>query len=106
MSQKVGDARPETLEDTTIRDIHNILEPYYEVALDRFVDNVRMQVVDHYLISGPKSPLKLFSPIFVARLDAVQLESIAGEELIVKQTRANLEKDISLLKEGMRILRF
>lgn len=64
-----------------------------------------MQAADFYLLVGPDTPLKLFSPKFVAGLTAAQLEDIAGEEVGMKRKRAKLEKEMELLKEGMRILR-
>lgn len=54
---------------------------------------------------GPEIPLKLFSPKFVASLTTAQLEDIAGEGLGMKRRRAELENEIELLEEGMRILR-
>lgn len=87
-----------------VREIHDILHAYYKLALKRFVDNVRMQVADHFLVTGPKTPLTLFSPEFVAAMPATQLEEIAGEELYVKNHRANLESLIKQLKEGKKIL--
>ncbi|RYO90908.1 hypothetical protein DL766_001482 [Monosporascus sp. MC13-8B] len=41
--------------------IHDDLEAYYRVAYKRFVDNVFSQAVDYKLLSGPESPLRLFS---------------------------------------------
>ncbi|KAK6065239.1 dynamin family protein [Seiridium cupressi] len=89
----------------TVREIHDILRSYYNVARKRFVDNVRMQVADHFLVTGPSAPLKVFSPTFVSTLSAAQLDSVAGEELAVRRQRRELEKRMELLEEGRRILR-
>lgn len=66
--------------DHVIFEIHDILRSYYKVALKRFMDNVRMQVADHFLVTGTETPLKLFSPTFVAAMTTAQLEEVAGEE--------------------------
>jgi hypothetical protein len=87
----------------TILEIHDILESYYKVACKRFVDNVRMQVCDFHLVTGPETPLSLFSPTFVAKLSADELEEIASESVAVKSKRAHLEKEIAQLTEAMSI---
>jgi hypothetical protein len=88
-----------------IEDLRDILECYYEIARTRFVDNVRMQVADTTLVTGPNSPLRLFSPRFAAGLTAEQLEEVAGEDPSVKTRRAALEKEIQRLEGAKKILR-
>lgn len=61
------------------QDIHDILKSYYKVARKRFVDNVYLQAVDHFLLSGPESPLAVFCERWVVMLDREKLEDIAGE---------------------------
>ena len=51
-----------------VRDIHDILRSYYKVARKRSVDNVVSQATDHFLVTGPETPLNLFSPMFVSGL--------------------------------------
>lgn len=88
----------------TVRDIHDILESYYKVARKRFVDNICMQATDGYLVSGPESPLRVLSPIFVGQLTSNQLEAIAGEDTTSIQRRRELHKEIESLQEGRRVL--
>lgn len=90
--------------DHVVREIHDILEAYYKVARKRFVDNLCMQAADYHLVTGPHAPLKLFSPTFVDRLTAEQLEDIAGEGPSTKRKRAALEKEIGDLEAGRKIL--
>ncbi|KAI0198155.1 dynamin GTPase [Astrocystis sublimbata] len=97
-SQPIGNV------DHVIFEIHDILRSYYKVALKRFVDNVRMQVADHLLVAGPKTPLQLFDPAFVTKLTDAHLEDVAGEEPNVRRKRAALEKELQLLKQGKKIL--
>jgi hypothetical protein len=80
--------------DHSIQEIHDILHSYYKVARKRFVDNVRMQAVDHLLVAGSDTPLTLFSLSFVTNMTAAQLEEIAEEEVVVKRRRELLEKEI------------
>ena len=87
-----------------VQDIHDILFSYYKVARKRFVDNVCMLAVDHFLVSGPETPLTLFSPAFVSRLTTEQLETIAGEEQSTKRKRRQLKKEIHSLEAGKKIL--
>jgi len=88
----------------TISDLHDILKAYYKVARKRFVDNVCMQASDHYLVNGPDTPVKVFSPKFVSGLSDEQLEAIAGEEVGMRRKRAQLKRDIENLEKGRRVL--
>ncbi|VUC37095.1 unnamed protein product [Clonostachys rosea] len=92
--------------EQVVQEIHDILKSYYELSRKRFVDNVRMQAADHFLVTGPNTPLKLFSPRFVSGLTPSQLDEIVGEEQNAKRQRDRLEKEIGLLKECMTILRW
>ncbi|OJD31257.1 dynamin family protein [Diplodia corticola] len=88
----------------TVQDLHDILKSYYKVARKRVVDNLVMQGAMYRLISGPKTPLKLFSPAFVSQMSPEQLEEVAGEEPSVKSRRAQLLKEQEDLEKGRRIL--
>jgi hypothetical protein len=88
----------------TIQDIHDILESYYKVALKRFVDNVCMQAADHFLVSGPAAPMKLFSPSWVNGFSNEKLEEIVGEEPKTKRRRRQLHKEIDELEAGRKVL--
>lgn len=90
--------------DHTIRDLHDILKSYYKVARKRFVDVVCMQAVDHYLITGPAAPVKLFSPSFVSGLKEDQLDRIAGEDISTRRKREELRREIENLTNGKKIL--
>ena len=92
-------------DEHVIQELHDILESYYKVARKRFVDNLRKQTGDHFLVSGPKTPLKLFSPDFVIGLSKDQMEEAVGEDRQVKRERAPLEKTIKELEEAMKIIR-
>lgn len=86
-------------------EIHDILCSYYKVARKRFVDNVYHQAIDHYLLTGPLSPLVVFSQEWVIKLKAEQLETIASESITTKERRATLTTTINDLEMAMRILR-
>ncbi|WPH01631.1 Hypothetical protein R9X50_00448100 [Acrodontium crateriforme] len=87
-----------------VLEIHDILEAYYKVALKRFTDNVAMQAADNFLINGPVTPLKLFSPAFVAALSEEQLAAICEEDNGLKRKRNNLEKKIQDLQMAKKII--
>lgn len=88
----------------TVRDIHDILNSYYKVARKRFVDNICIQGTDYHLITGPDTPLRVFSPEFVVELSAERLAVVAGEDTTSIQQRKSIEKEIESLMEGRRIL--
>jgi hypothetical protein len=88
----------------TVRDIHDILNSYYKVARKRFVDTVCMQATDYHLVTGPDTPLGVFSSGFVVDLTNDQLEMIAGEDKTSIQRRRAIAKEIESLMEGRRIL--
>lgn len=91
-------------EDHVIQDLHDILQSYYKVALKRFVDNMCMHAADHHLITGPDTPLKLFSSAFIASMTPEQIEDIAGEDAVTKRKRLALKKEMRELEAGRRIL--
>ncbi|KAK4457687.1 P-loop containing nucleoside triphosphate hydrolase protein [Cladorrhinum samala] len=88
-----------------IRDeIHENLQAYYQVASKRFIDYVYLQAVDHHLLSGPDSPLRLFSERWVLDLNAAQLAAIAGENRHITTQRQNLKMKADDLREALKIL--
>lgn len=86
-------------------EIHDILWSYYRVARKRFVDNVFQQAVDHCLLTGPMSPLAVFTQEWVIALEAEQLETIARESPVTRDRRAVLTRKIQDLETAVRILR-
>lgn len=88
----------------TVCDLHDILRSYYKVARKRFVDNVCMQAADFHLVTGPDTPVRVFSPAFVLDLTAEQLETIAGEDALTKRKRAEFIREIDSLEKGKKML--
>lgn len=88
----------------TVQDLHDILLSYYKVALKRFTDNVAAQAAVYHLLTGPSTPLGLFSPSLVGRLPPEELESIVGEAPSVKRRREQLVKEIESLAEAKTIV--
>lgn len=84
--------------------IHDVLNAYYKIASQRFVDNVFNQVVDYILLSGPDSPLGLFSDEWVLGLDSERLGAMVGEARWIREERHALQKKIADLSLAMRIL--
>jgi hypothetical protein len=75
-----------------IQEIHDVLESYYMVAMKRFVDTVCMKVSDCYILTGKKSPLRVFGIAFVSQLSATQLDLIAREDVSTKQLSEEFEE--------------
>lgn len=84
--------------------IHDTLEAYYKVAYKRFVDNIFNQAVSYKLLSGPDSPLRLFSEQWVLSLDAKKLLVVAGESRLTRERREKLKKEIQDLEAAIQIL--
>ena len=63
-------------DDRVVEDTHDILKAYYEVALDRFIDNVWNQAIKKYVL-GPDGPSRVFSPQHVGGLKGAREEEIA-----------------------------
>ncbi|KAF5578625.1 interferon-induced GTP-binding Mx [Fusarium pseudocircinatum] len=95
----------ETTLNSTRRDIHNVLHTFYEIARSRFVDVVCQQVIDHFLLHAPSGPLSVLSQDVVLRMTAEELETIAGEDMLSRDRREKLTRDVANLKEALKVLR-
>lgn len=63
-----------------------------------------MQAADYQLVTGPDTPVKVFSPEFVSELTDEQLDSIAGESVATRRKRAELRREIDSLNKGKALL--
>ena len=90
--------------DHTTGEIHDILLLYYKVAHKRFADNVYDQAVDHILLRGEESPLRVFCHEWVIGLYPEQLEAIAGEKPGIRERRKALIKKIEDLEAAIKYL--
>lgn len=86
-------------------DIHDILQAYYSLAAERFIDNVFHLAVDHCLLHGPDSPLQVFNQDWVISLEPEQLERIVGETKSAKGRRSALMKKLNELSNALKILK-
>ncbi|VUC38166.1 unnamed protein product [Clonostachys rosea] len=86
-------------------EIHDIVRAYYQLALDRFIDNIFQLAVDYSLLHGPDSPLKVFTQEWVINLEPEQLERIVGESKVAKKRRLKLAKKIQDLSSALKILK-
>ncbi|KAK5188467.1 hypothetical protein LTR96_011422 [Exophiala xenobiotica] len=86
-------------------EIHDILWSYYKVARKRFVDDVYRQAVDNCLLTGPMSPLAVFTQEWVIALDAEKLARIAQEVSVTRARREALTRKFLDLETAVRILR-
>ncbi|KAK8172501.1 P-loop containing nucleoside triphosphate hydrolase protein [Phyllosticta citrichinensis] len=86
-------------------DILDALMSYYKVSRKRFVDVICQQVVFHLLLEGDGSPLKVFDPELIMKLDDEHLEQIAGEDEASKHHRQVLKREIESLEAALKVLR-
>jgi hypothetical protein len=86
-------------------DIHDILKSYYKVSRKRFVDVVCRQVIEHFLLDGHCSPLKVLTPELITTMTDEQLDMIAGEDAATRRERKHIESEIQLLEAAMKVLR-
>ena len=92
-------------EQSTLQETHDLLFAYYEVALARFVDNVKVQVVERLLLG--EGSLRVLSSDRVALLTDWERAVVAGEdektteqrrELLARQEKLNLAKQLCATK--------
>lgn len=91
--------------DQATEDAHDILKSYYKVALKRFVDEICLQVISHFLLDGPDSPLRILRPEAIIGMTESQLDRIAGEDTVTKRERMRLKSEVEGLEEAMDVLR-
>ena len=91
------------MEDAKER-IHDILQAYYCLALDRFLDNVFQLAVDHLLLRGPDGPLRVFTQDWVIKLPADVLKRIVGETKAARKHRNKLGKKMEDLTAALQVL--
>lgn len=84
-------------------DILDTVTSYHKVSRKRFVDAVCQQVVFHFLLDCSESTIKIFSPEFVMKLTADELEMIAGEDSQHKSQRQLLEREIRDLASALAV---
>jgi hypothetical protein len=61
--------------------------------------------VEHFLLDGGGSPLKVLTPELIATMSDTQLDMIAGEDATTKRERERLGSEIEGLEAAMRVLR-
>ncbi|OAA59115.1 interferon-induced GTP-binding protein Mx2 [Niveomyces insectorum RCEF 264] len=86
-------------------DILDTVESYYHVARTRFVDTVLQQAVYHFLLTGARSPLKVFRAERMLQLLPAELAAIAGEDAATRHERTVLTRKLESLNQAMAVLR-
>ncbi|KAI0903470.1 hypothetical protein F4823DRAFT_568659 [Ustulina deusta] len=71
----------------------------------RFVDVVCQQAVNYYLLAAEHSLLEIFNMQMVLRLDGDQLDTIAGEDLRIRQRREKLTRGIANFEAALKVLK-
>ncbi|KAK3309619.1 P-loop containing nucleoside triphosphate hydrolase protein [Chaetomium strumarium] len=91
--------------EDVVEQMHDDLKAYYDIARDRFVDNMLNQAVNYHLLFGPSTPLRVFSQEWVIGLKPDQLQGIAGESPRIREERERLNRSIDDLIAAKEILR-
>lgn len=91
-----------SIEDQAVYDIHDILKSFYKVAVERFTDNVAVQVIERHLL-GSDGPVKCFSVEHVGGLLDSEVADIAGDDLRLRTLRAEFKGRIQRLQQAMDI---
>lgn len=89
-----------------ILNTHDSIAAYYDIALNRFVDNFAFQVIERHLL-GPSGPLRLFNSDFITKrlhgeANAHVLNALAGEEPEVAKEREALEEKRKSLEQARK----
>lgn len=83
---------------------HDYLVSYYNVAMNRFIDNVGLQVIERHLL-GPLSPLQIFTAQYVvqeSKRDETFLERIAGERASKREERETWTRRKETLERALQ----
>lgn len=91
-----------SLEDQAVYDIHDILKSFYKVSVERFTDNVVVQIIERYLL-GSGGPVKCFSVEHVGGLTDAEVADIAGDDIRLRNLRTEITHRIQRLKQAMDI---
>ncbi|KPM45987.1 hypothetical protein AK830_g453 [Neonectria ditissima] len=102
LKEAFGDGDPVKM---TRQSIHDVLFSYYDIARSRFVDVLCQQVIHHFLLHAPDSPLNVLSDTVVLKMTPEQLDAIAGEDMVSRERRKKLTADIENLTQALKILR-
>ncbi|KAF5536863.1 dynamin family [Fusarium mexicanum] len=100
-----GVAKAENNAEHLQQEVHDILQAYYSLARDRYIDNIFQLAVSYHLLHGAGSPLKVFTQDWVLGLDNGDLNRIAGESYTTKRNRNRIKKKISDLEKALNILK-
>ncbi|KAL9616211.1 MAG: hypothetical protein Q9160_008901 [Pyrenula sp. 1 TL-2023] len=83
-----------------VYEIHDYLKSYTGISMSRFIDNVAIQVVERHLL-GRSSPLAAFTAKWIGSQTDEELELLVGEKKETQVRRAQLSKNIEVLKEAV-----
>jgi hypothetical protein len=83
---------------------HDRLVAYYDIAMNRFIDNVGLQIMERHLL-GPSSPLQIFTAQYVvqeSQKDETLLERIAGERVSKREERETWTRKKETLERALQ----
>ncbi|KAF5007081.1 hypothetical protein FDECE_6585 [Fusarium decemcellulare] len=81
-------------------EVLDFLEAYYKVAMKRFIDDVAVEVIEAGLVAELG---KIIDPVSVSIMSTDELNKIAGETDASRAFRKDLQRELTVLKDGMNI---
>ncbi|KAK7960498.1 dynamin GTPase [Apiospora saccharicola] len=87
------------LERYAASEVIDVMEAYYQVALERFIDNIAVEVIEVKIVSAL---VDVLSPGGVYKMDHTLIEALAGESKEDQDRRAQLTKQLEMLTHGIR----
>ncbi|KAK0620856.1 P-loop containing nucleoside triphosphate hydrolase protein [Immersiella caudata] len=74
------------------------LDAYYKVALKRFIDDIAVQVIEEKLVAQLHN---ILSPVSIFKMSDDQISGIAGDSEESKSRREQLNRQLSVLRNGL-----
>ena len=84
-------------------EIHDILQAYYEISRENFIEFVNVHVVERYL-DDQEGPVFAFSPVYVGKLTDEEVEYMAAEDSDMVKHRADMEATLERLSKAEGIV--
>ncbi|KKZ60044.1 hypothetical protein EMCG_05226 [[Emmonsia] crescens] len=90
------------MDDVACSELLDSMQAYYKVALNRFIDNVAIQVIERDLVGDL---WVIFTPTDVGNMPDALISQIAAESEESRTRRQELERKLDTLRNGLEICR-
>ncbi|GAB7348906.1 hypothetical protein MBLNU459_g7598t1 [Dothideomycetes sp. NU459] len=82
--------------------IIRVMQVYYKIALNTFIDNVVNLAIENVLLDGLQD---MFCPSTVSRMSPDELQALASESLEVQAERNQAEEKLKVMEDSLRACR-